>query len=277
LWLLAQACLYGFAFCGPLAFAETPAYGPYKINFEYAPSYYRYEEKVYNEDTGQQDIFMSLTSSPIVHGFTMDVRRYIDHDWYAQSLISLVIGNVNYYSSRTGYVNGEDNLIFLFDNNIHYCQHNRVCGSIGYALRYLDNDSSLSVTSTGNVGYERENFLHLIPLGLSYKHNLFLPEVNAVTMQAKYYWLLDGWQISHISRFGCSRDLKNKQNTGYGVEASLRMYVPNSTWFYGASFQYWSIDASDVVTVPCFGSLNVGSEPENQTYMFSLLLGYHYQ
>lgn len=254
-----------------------PSYTPYKINIEYAPSYYRYQEKVINEETGSKDYFMSLTSMPVIHAFTLDYRRFINHDWFSQTLATIVLGNVDYDSDGSGYVSGEDNLIFMLDNSMNYCQDNSICTSIGYAFRYLDNDSGLSMTSTGNTGYERENFLHLLPFGLSYRYPLYSSKFSSSLVRWKYYYLLDGWQISHLSKYSsCSNDLKNKQRKGYGFEASLRLYSNDRKWFYGANAQYWKIAESDEVKVPCFGSDNVGSEPENTTIMVGVIVGYHY-
>ena len=267
---LVSLTLFGYA-------DSQSSYTPYKISIEYAPSYYRYEEKVFNEETGSKDYFMSLTSMPIIHAFTLDYRRFIHHDWFTQTLATVVLGNVDYNSDGSGYVNGEDNLIFTLDNSMNYCHNNTFCSSVGYAFRYLDNDSGLSMTSTGNSGYERENFLHLVPVGFSYRHPLFSSKLSSSLIRWKYYYLLDGWQISHLSNYSsCDSDLKNKQRKGFGIEASLRLYSNDRKWFYGANAQYWKIDESDEVKVPCFGADNVGSEPENTTFMFGIIVGYHY-
>ena len=142
-----------------LVYLHCPAnplsvYDPIKINFEYAPSYYRYQEKIYNEETNSKDYFMSLTSQPIVHSLVLDFKRYISHDWYTQILANLVLGNVYYDSNGSGYANSEDNLILMIDSSVNHCRNTTLCASLGYAYRYLDNDAGRSVTSTGNTGYE---------------------------------------------------------------------------------------------------------------------------
>ena len=252
-------------------------YNPVKVNFEYTPSYYRYQEKIYNEDTDSKDYFMSLTSQPIVHSLTLDFKRYISHDWYTQIFANLVLGNVFYDSNGSGYANSEDNLILMIDNSINHCRNAALCASLGYAYRYLDNDAGRSVTSTGNTGYERENFLHLIPIGISYRSELIPHRFSSELLRFKYYYMLDGWQISHFSYYsGCDTDLKNKQKSGFGLETSLRLYSLDRKWFYGANIQYWKIDESDVVALPCFGADNLGSEPDNTTLMIGLIVGYQY-
>lgn len=255
--------------------ASPVIYGPYKINFEYATSYYHYDEKIYNSDTGAKEDFMRLTSSPFVYGVTCDIRRYIKNNWYAESLVNVVLGRVDYSSAYSGESEGEQNVIFMLDNSINNCISQTVCTSIGYTFRYLDNDSSSTVTSTGNSGYQRENFLHLVPIGIKYSRNLYHHRYSSVQVRSKFYHLLDGRQVSHLSRYGCS-DLKNKQNEGYGYEGSVRVYAADKKWFYGASFQYWKIKASDIVSVPCGADTTIGSEPENSTIMAGIMIGYHY-
>lgn len=256
-------------------YASPVIFGPYKVNFEYATSYYRYNEKVYNSSTGAKEEFMKLTSSPFVYGLTSDIRRYIKNNWYAESLVNVVLGHVDYSSAITGESAGEQNVIFMLDNSINNCISQTVCTSIGYTFRYLDNDSSSTITSTGNTGYQRENFLHLVPIGIKYSKNLYHHRYSSLQMRTKFYYLLDGRQVSHLSRYGCG-DLKNKQNEGYGYEGSVRLYAADKKWFYGASFQYWKIKASDIVSTLCGGNTTIGSEPENSTIMAGITIGYHY-
>jgi len=263
--------------CSASGQADKLAFSKPKINFEYAPSYYRYEETIFKTDENQNEVFMTLTSVPVLHSFTCDIKRYFDYDWYNEIRTSLILGNVNYNSTSTGSASGEDNLIFTFENTINHCFKNYLCGTFGYGFRYLDNDSQLTITSTGNFGYERENYLHFLPIGLSFERNIDFKKFSRALFQTKFYLLLDGRQVSHFSRFGCDADMNNKQNSGFGVESTARLYANDRRWYYGAMFQYWKIDASDTVAVPCFGSSSYGSEPDNTTTMISVLMGYHYQ
>ena len=256
--------------------AQELSFNPLKMNFEYGASYYYYKEMILKDESNSKETFMELTSSPVLHTFTADIRRYINYRWNSETLITLTLGNVNYNSMRTGSATGEDNFILAIENTVNYCVNNNVCANFGYGFRYLDNDSNQSVTTTGSFGYERENYLHFLPIGLKINKRVENPYIEWYQVRTKYYHFLDGRQISHFTRFGCESDLKNKQNSGYGVEASIRLYNKNKKWFYGGQIQYWDIEASDNMPVKCFGAESYGSEPANTTFMAGLIVGYRY-
>lgn len=251
-------------------------FSPTKINFEYSPSYYQYEEKTWDNKSASEQMFMRLTSAPVVHSLSIDFRRYVHNALYSEVLMGFVVGNLNYDSRSSGYVSGVDNFIFTLENSLNYCSATVICTSVGYGFRYLDNDASVRVTSSGYSGYERENYLHYLPFGMKYHLQLHQKYFSSMQLRAKYYLLLDGKQISHISRFGYDSDITNKQNSGYGFDASVRLYASDRKWFYGARYQYWKIDASDTVNVPYNGSTISATEPANTTTVAGVIVGYHY-
>ena len=104
---------------------------------------------------------MSLTSHPIVNTVMGKMHRYLSHDWYTKTAISLTVGHLEYESLENGSATGEDNKIVLISNTLNRCWDNRFCLGSGYMFRYLDSDLSGQYTSMGNTGYDRENFLHL--------------------------------------------------------------------------------------------------------------------
>lgn len=254
--------------------AEHNALRSPQYSFEYAPSTYYYRETVLSEASDSNEVFMSLTSSPIVHGLTGIMKRYMEYDWYTQSDLSIILGNVDYDSSGTGSVSGQDNFILVLQNTINHCWTNTWCVGSGYGFRYLDNDSKLSVTSTGSFGYERENYLHYLPITLTTNQLVRSQFVNRVQLQAKWYYLLDGNQISRLKQLGCQSDLSNRQSSGYGVELTSRFYDNARKWYYGISGQHWHIDDSDMQRVSCFDQNIYANEPENRTTMASIIVGY---
>lgn len=251
-------------------------FNPTKINFEYSPSYYKYEEKTWDQESGSEQMFMSLTSAPVVHSFTIDFRRYVQNAMYSEVLVGFVVGSLNYDSRSSGYVSGVDNFIFTLENSLNYCSNTVLCASAGYGFRYLDNDATVRVTSSGYSGYERENYLHYLPFGIKYHMNLYQKYFSSLQLRTKYYLMLDGRQVSHVSRFGYDTDITNKQNSGFGVDASVRLYANDKKWFYGARYQYWKVDISDTVDVPYHGSTTTATEPENTTTIAGIIIGYHY-
>ncbi len=261
-------------FCTLAAFAEHNALRRPQYSFEYAPSTYYYRETVLSEESDSDEVFMTLTSSPIVHALTGIMKRYIEYDWYTQTDLSVVLGNVDYDSAGTGSVTGQDNFILVLQNTINHCWSNTVCAGAGYGFRFLDNDSNLSVTSTGNFGYERENYLHYLPVTLSVNRSMKSKYINRIQLQGKWYYLLDGNQISRYRQLGCQSDMSNRQNSGYGIEITSRFYTNDRKWYYGISGQHWHIDVSDTQQISCFGGNHYGNEPENRTTMTSIIIGY---
>ena len=251
-------------------------FDPIKVNFEYGMNYYYYKEMIIKDETNEKEMFMNLTSSPVIHSLTADVRKYINNRWNSELLITLILGNVDYESQRTGSASGEDNLILALENTINYCFNSYVCANFGYGFRYLDNDSTQSVSTTGSFGYERENYLHFLPVGVKLSKKIENQYIEYFQVRTKYYQLLDGRQISHFKHFGCQDNLKNKQSSGYGFETAIRLYNRDKKWFYGAQIQYWEIDVSDSITLNCFGNDSYGSEPANSTVMAGLIIGYRY-
>jgi hypothetical protein len=244
------------------------------ISFEYAPSYYRYVETVLSDASDSQEVYMTLTSAPVAHKLTAIMKRYLSYDWYNQTDTSFILGNVDYTSSNAGSVSGQDNLIFVLQTTLNHCWANAYCVGLGYGFRYLDNDSRHSITTTGNFGYERENYLHYLPIVLTAERLFHNQRFNRFQLQTKGYYLLDGNQISKYSKLGCESDMHNRQNTGYGAEIIARLYANDRKWYYGIGAQYWQIEASDTVRIPCFDGNHYGNEPDNTTTMISAVIGY---
>ena len=76
-------------------------FDPIKVNFEYGMNYYYYKEMIIKDETNEKEMFMNLTSSPVIHSLTADVRKYINNRWNSELLITLILGNVDYESQKT--------------------------------------------------------------------------------------------------------------------------------------------------------------------------------
>ena len=83
----------------------------------------------------------------------------------------------------------------------------------GYGYRYLNDDLSGRLTSTGLYGYERESTYHYVPIGVKFEG-----------LQAELDILVVGEQVSNlqdIDKF--APEIRNKQNSGTGVKLSYTL------------------------------------------------------
>lgn len=259
-----------------VAYGGGVPFSPIKINFEYGVNYYHYKEMMMKDNGWGKEVFMNLTSSPVLHTFTLNLRRHIDYHWVNEGYATIILGDVDYESSSTGSASGEYNMIMVLENNLNYCLSNAVCMNMGYGFRYLNNDSTQLVTTTGSFGYKRENYLHFMPVGIKLDRAIGNHYIGSMQLRSKYYVFLDGRQVSHFEQFGCESDLKNRQNSGYGFEASMRFYNRDKRWYYGGQFQYWDIEASDSIRFTCIGANPAVSEPANTTTMAGVMVGYRF-
>ena len=119
---------------------------------------------------------------------------------------------------------------------------------IGLGYRFLSQSGGGLFTSTGNYFYDRQSTYNYIPVGL--KRRIALADGATLETTVEYDYLISGNQYSGLSAannasgYTDATNVNNKQNSGYGLNASL-MYRRPDGWSFGPYWKYWNIDASE--------------------------------
>lgn len=142
---------------------------------------------------------------------------------------------------------------------------------VGIGYRYVHSDVR-GVTTTGQLGYQRDNHLLFVPIGV--QPRMQLANGDRITLTAEYDPVLQGWQESFLSDINGFPDLTNKQTGGYGLRGDL-MYQTGD-WSFGPFVNYWNINQSE--TDCGVGPLVAvcGFEPHNHTVEYGLQFRYRF-
>ena len=138
---------------------------------------------------------------------------------------------------------------------------------VGVGYRYLNDDSSGRLSSSGDSGYERESNYFYSPIGVEYTMALNGGWKLGATLEYDIFWL--GEQRSHLEdAIAGLNTLDNKQKHGYGARAGVnfRKSVQQLDVVFGPFVRWWSIDNSEMSDVTYGGAIvGYGYEPKNQT------------
>jgi len=141
--------------------------------------------------------------------------------------------------------------LLLGADMLHGDTLNTLYAGIGY--RYLNDDPSFDP-----YGYERESNYLYVPLGYQFDSS---HKVGwSFGFGAEYDIFIVGEQRSHLSDLDPSYpDVDNRQNSGYGYRASLRLQHKSKDAVFTIEpfFRYWDINKSEVEPA--------GYEPANET------------
>jgi Autotransporter beta-domain len=137
----------------------------------------------------------------------------------------------------------------------------------GLAYRYLNDDSSGMISTTGARGYERESNYIYSPIGVEFTSLVEGGWRIGFSAEVDFLWY--GVQKSHLSdadpRYP---DLSNDQDTGYGLRGSFKVQkrFDSVSLLVEPFVRYWTIKDSDYETfyVPGVG-MRTGYEPKNIT------------
>lgn len=135
----------------------------------------------------------------------------------------------------------------------------------GLGYRYLRDDTSGRVTTTGERGYLRESNYLYTPVGVAVRHDLKNSWILGMTVEYDLFW--KGKQKSRLSDVNPSyNDLENNQNSGYGLRGTLliQRMAGRMTYSLEPFIRYWNIDKSDVQNITFQGAITAhGWEPQN--------------
>lgn len=209
---------------------------------------------------------------------------FATHDnWMLRLEGSYIKGEVDYTSNNTGSSSNIDDYIYEIrgligkDANIN---GSRLTTYTGIGYRYLNDDSSQVLTSTGHIGYEREQTYFYMPIGL-----LVNTSINAnwaVEGQFEFDYLIRGKNKSSVGYLSSySDDLSFTQDTGFGYRIAVSFIKKqNSALLKGISIspyiKYWHIDKSDTDTILVNNVSTTYIEPENKVTEYGLIFSLHF-
>lgn len=183
-------------------------------------------------------------------------------------------GQVDYSSYGTGSMDNIDDHIFEL-RGLAGLDYPTLTGGfftpyIGIGYRYLNDNSSGRVTSTGAWGYERESNYIYSPVGVNLSTLLENDWTFAVTAEYDIFWY--GKQISHLSDVDGYNDLENRQKRGQGYRSSVRF--EKRSFAIEPFIRSWRIEESEHEYFRCNGMICEGWEPKNysEEYGINLLL-----
>ena len=176
-------------------------------------------------------------------------------------------GQVDYKNSGT--IDSIDDYILEFRGLVGYdlseYEGYGITPYIGLGYRYLNDDSSGRVSSTGARGYEREANYFYSPIGIEIINPLKNDWSMRIALEYDHFW--KGIQKSHLSGAVAGfSDLKNDQNEGYGLRTSLRLQKKTEKidFLVEPFIRYWDIKQSETTNITYNGVLwGYGWEPKN--------------
>ena len=132
---------------------------------------------------------------------------------------------------------------------------------IGLGYRYLNDDSTNTISTTGASGYEREQSYIYIPIGFEYKQPA---KKNGwqINSNLEYDLFLQGTNHTNLGSIPGYYDITLNQFKGYGYRISLQFINKNKekTYITEPFYKHWHIDTSDNTIDPNGISF---VEPEN--------------
>ena len=163
----------------------------------------------------------------------------------------------------------------LLGPDYYYTRNNGIFSPYaGLGYRYLNDDTSGLISSTGKYGYERESNYYYIPIGADF--TIAIKNNWAIGANLEYDLFVIGHQISHLSDVDPSlNDLDNKQNNGYGLRGSVKLIKQTESidFVFEPFFRYWNIGKSDDANLTDEDVIvGYGYEPKNNSTEYGLKL-----
>jgi hypothetical protein len=188
----------------------------------------------------------------------------------------LSYGQVDYTSINTGSMDSIDDILCEFRAltgcNISPQPECVIVPYFGYGYRYLSDDSQNRVTTTGHLGYKREANYYYAPIGIIATKDMGNGFILGVDLEYDFFLL--GIQKSYLSDAIPGRsDLENKQKTGYGYRASLKIEKQQKYLdiVIDPYIRYWKIEQSESADISDSGIIiGYGYEPKNYSTEYGL-------
>ncbi len=192
-----------------------------------------------------------------------------NNGWFVRADLRYATGKGDYSSGISGTLNDRTDWYYEVRGLIgkDFDQGSYVVSPYaGLGYRHLYNDLR-GVTSTGAVGYRRENDYTTLPIGVLHKMNLSNQSQLHTTVE--YAHLLRGKQDVKLSDSSALLgDVSLRQPRGYGLRLAAMMRF--DTWSVGPTLTLWRIKQSDAGGTPAV------IEPKNDTHEFGIKAAYHF-
>ena len=175
------------------------------------------------------------------------------------------VGKMDYVGS--GVINDIPDKVFeirgLFGRDFKLNKALRLSPYLGLGYRYLNDDSSGLLSSTGASGYEREQVYFYMPIGFELKNSREFLGLN-ISSRIEYDYFISGKNNSHLGDVGDTYDnVTLDQHNGYGYRLSVvftKKLNNGSSLTIAPFYRYWHIEDSEVT----YDSVNRGwIEPDN--------------
>lgn len=240
----------------PYASVAAADPGRTSITVEGQLSGYRYEEPG----------LMSLVGQKL--GVEGRITTLQNDNNFVRAEVRLAGGTVDYDSVETGSDAGEPDR--LFEGRVlaghTFAGETDFSWFLGVGYRYLINDSSGRITTTGAYGYRRESNYIYVPLGFEVRKPL--SGDAALSFEIEYDRLLAGVQKSYLDPA-----ISNQQRSGQGFRGGVNYHFAKS-WSIGAFANVWRIADSEDVPCTINGRNTRCYEPENRTREVGLRVRY---
>ncbi|MBP9853736.1 MAG: autotransporter outer membrane beta-barrel domain-containing protein [Candidatus Omnitrophica bacterium] len=255
--------------------ARVYAAGQWELGSEL--SWIKYEEPDVMEQKGlMYGVFTGYTYRPHENGKVSSFSELFSNgnslNMFAVDA-RLGFGQVDYTSNSYGSLDDIDDIIFEVRGRTGYdfpvAEDSRITPFVGFGYRYLNDDSSGMVTTTGLSGYEREANYFYIPIGV--EASTALENDWSLGASLEYDIFIAGRQKTHLDTLA-----ENEQDKGYGVRGSVRASkkLENINVFVEPYVRYWNVDDSDSVPVIYNGLPYSGQEPENNSLETGVRVGF---
>jgi hypothetical protein len=145
---------------------------------------------------------------------------------------------------------------------------------IGIGYRYLNDDMSGKISSTGAYGYERESNYFYSPIGIEIITPLENGWFVGGILEYDIFWW--GKQKSHLSDVDPGyNDPENDQERGYGLRGSIKLQKKGEKLDFVIEpfIRYWNIKRSKYADLTYYGVLTgYAYEPKNRSTEFGVKL-----
>lgn len=186
---------------------------------------------------------------------------------------SYLSGHVDYHSADTGSMKNMSEAIYevrgLIGQDV-YAPGLRITPYTGLGYRNLENDSAYRRSTTGALGYDREQRYLYLPVGLMFQQMPISPGSWVVGLKLEFDQLIRGYNTSKLGTIPRHKNLSFHQSTGSGAQASIsfKRNLNSDLLIQSITFtpyiKYWDVHASNV---------NEGYyEPDNTTVEFGATL-----
>ncbi len=137
----------------------------------------------------------------------------------------------------------------------------------GVGYRYLNDDTSGKISSTGAAGYDRESNYLYSPVGLEVTTPMSSGWRIGASVEDDIFWT--GQQKSHLEDVAAGLNtISNDQNQGYGVRGSVKFQKSGERldWVIEPYVRWWSIRDSTRAKITYGGAIiGYAYEPKNET------------